>query len=144
MGSLDRRCLSLAAAECANYLKSANSKKDYCIAEWTEDHRCIFATTDDARCGYFEECVLLLDRELQAMFLADRTARAAGDTIKPDTLRRVGAAAREEIPCLKCGKPFSPRSNRQKVCPSCRAQIGREKQRAYRQRQKGPTVTVRA
>lgn len=126
--SLERRLLQLAAELCANHQRRANGIADYCLLEWTDGHRCVFAIGEGSRCRYFEEGVLPLNPELQAVYMHDRTARAAGDTVKPEMTRRVATAVRSqtERACPKCGQAFTPASNRQRYCEPCRKAVRKE------------------
>lgn len=122
----------LAHKECANYIKLDNGvhwcayddRPCYVInPRWPNIH-------DDAiDCDYFLEAVLPLDKELhKAVF---------------DELMRVEYASRitDEAPpptiakkhCALCGRPFTPKSNRQRYCPTC-GKANQKHQDAARQR----------
>jgi predicted Zn-ribbon and HTH transcriptional regulator len=90
---------------------------------------------EGARCGYYEKYVLPEQPKLEALYWADRKARAQ-DTVL--TALQIGQIVRrfeqEPIPCEKCGKDFRPESNRQRYCPTCRKAVVREQNRTRKQK----------
>ena len=135
---IERRLLQHAQRECANHLRKGNyGKKDYCLLEPAPDHRCLFAVSEDARCRYFEQSVLPLDAELQALYLADREARAHGDALTKERAKKVVAAGRAEATCTKCQKSYVRTSPRQLHCTACKVLAVREQNRARKRRQRG-------
>ena len=139
---LKKDLTQLAVQLCANHCRQANGIKGYCLLEPADSMRCVLVTREDGRCGYFESAVLPTDPELQAMYMADREARAVGAPLTEKELRRVALQA-PRFACARCGKDFTPRSNRQTYCPGCRSVVTREKQRSYRRRQKSGGVRYR-
>lgn len=71
----------------------------------------------------------------RALYNSDREARAHGAQLTKARAAKVVAPATIAVRCEKCGKPFAPRSNRQKVCTACRSQVAKERNRE-RQRRK--------
>ena len=64
---------------------------------------CVQMISYSLLCKYFRRAVLPADKELYADIFRQRTRL-----------------------CDRCGKPFSPGSNRQKYCPECGSRIRRE------------------
>lgn len=138
--ALEQSYRRLAVEECANHAREQNSIKDYCCREWTEGYRCVFMLADGGRCRYFEESVLGLKPDLEALYWADRQARAEGHELTSLQAEIVvqEVAASMAITCARCGQSFPARSNRQKYCDRCRKAV-RNKQsqaRMKRRRQK--------
>jgi hypothetical protein len=67
--------LQLVRQECANHDNESHKIKDYCCISKTDDHKCIYVLDENSRCGYFEECVLPLDKELEAIYYAEKKAQ---------------------------------------------------------------------
>ena len=93
---------ALARRECANC-----DRDNYCLLT---DAPCSPITPQGELCGYFCECVLPLDKALQAKV-------TPGEYKKRDLIK----------PCAACGKPFLATNNRAKYCDECRADARREK-----------------
>lgn len=135
--SIERRLLELVRRDCANHMREGGrGQKDYCLEEPLPGHRCVFANQEGARCRYFEEAILPLDPGLQALYEADREAKAHGDELTKARAAKVMAAATIQVKCERCGKPFAPKSNRQKVCTACRTQVARERNRERQRRRR--------
>lgn len=113
------RIRKLAADECANHFRELNGRKNDCRAR--ADHNCVFfgePQDEMPRCGYFEKCVVPLDRELQSsLFLAGPKAVA-------------GPQAQARVKCVRCGEFFVAASGRQQYCAKCRESVGRQQSRA--------------
>ena len=101
------------------------------------DKQCPFVTGEKARCKYFEESVLPLEPELQAVYLAERKAEAGGYELTREHKKRIIEAAKPKVKCNRCGGIFDAESNRQKYCAKCRKAISREqtKKRVQKLRQ---------
>jgi hypothetical protein len=132
---IDRRVRSLVAELCANYFASYGGHRDYCCTENAPDHKCVYCTSEDARCGYFEKSVLPTNPTLQALYLADRrTVLEGGELSRYDKEKIVQAAEGPKVTCARCGNPYTPKSNRQKHCPVCRKAITKEQARERNRR----------
>ncbi len=112
----------LISEECANYYAKMGKTNDYCCAEWTPDHRCVYFTANGfPRCGYFERSVLPLEPGLESVYHAERESQA------PLSAREKQKIRVSVMPiCAMCGKPFKRSSNRQRYCPQCR-KVARQK-----------------
>jgi hypothetical protein len=110
----------LAFRECANY-----DNKNCCVI----DKRCLILTGEKARCKYFEEFVLPLEPELQAVYWEEPKAEAEGYELTREHKRRIIAAAKPKVKCGRCEGIFDAESNRQKYCAKCKKAIQREQTR---------------
>lgn len=73
---------------------------------------CPFFYPTGKTCRYAEQAVIPGDSAIEALYNAGKTG-AAGDT------------------CERCKAPFERTSNRQKYCPTCAAEVRRNKRIAY-------------
>jgi uncharacterized paraquat-inducible protein A len=110
----------LVIRECANH----DNKNCFIM-----DKRCRILTGEKARCQYFEEFVLPLEPELQAVYMAEIKAEAAGYELTREDKRQIIATAKPRVKCIRCEGIFDAESNRQKYCPRCRKTINREQTR---------------
>jgi len=121
---------------CANHLsRGPRGIQGYCLLEWTEGHRCVFATETDSlpRCRYFEEAVLPDDPRLEALYHAERRAAAVGYELTKQqrnlVMEEAAARGKPRVNCSRCGEMFLANSNRQKMCEGCRKEVRREQSR---------------
>lgn len=98
-----RQMRSLAKRECANCFDDGK----LCVML---DAPCFQTKSNYLECSYFKECVLPLDKVLQAKV-------TPGEYKKRDLIK----------PCTACGKPFLAANNRAKYCDECRADARRKK-----------------
>ncbi len=138
--SIARRVKRLMAEQCVNHANEQNGIHDYCCLERTPGYRCAYVVDDAARCNYFETSVLPVDRELEALYHADRKARADGyDLTRLQVAATLEPIKRPPVTCARCGKSFEAASNRQKYCPSCRRAVTNEQKRVSKKR---PSITT--
>lgn len=121
----------LAKSECANYETKFNSVKDCCLIKGN----CALITNDElVRCGYFEEAVLPLDPELEAVYFAIHKANASGQEVTSKYIKAVREANKVVKTCDRCGKEFRPSNNRQRHCDLCKKIISRDQARERKRR----------
>ncbi len=96
-----RQMRSLAKRECANCFDDGK----LCVML---DAPCFQTKSNYLECSYFKECVLPLDKALQAKVTPEEHGK----------IKR----------CTICGKSFLPTSNRAKYCGECRANERRKKE----------------
>lgn len=127
----------LAKSECANYEVKFNSVKDCCLVKGA----CVFVTNEElARCKYFEEAVLPLDPELEAVYFAIHKANASGQELTSKYIRAVREANKVTKICDRCGKEFKPGNNRQRYCDICKKIISRDQARERMKKKKAKSV----
>jgi len=128
----------LAVNECANHERKFNSFINACLVR--QNLKCVFFFEDHPRCKYFEETVLPLDKRLEALYHADREARAYGSQLtkqrKRAILEETAWVGKVRGKCERCGEEFPAANNRQKYCPSCRKWVTREQARTRKQKQR--------
>jgi len=134
---ISNKIKSLIANECAGHDKKAHGISNYCSHEPSDSKQCIYFLEDNTRrCRYFEEAVLPLEPDLEAVYQAELTARAKGYELTKYQRKLVIDARKLEATCSVCGKVFNPVSRRQKACPTCQKQKIREQSRLRKQKQR--------
>ena len=118
--------------DCANYDKQSNKTKDYCCLEKTQECRCIFFLEESARCKYFEESVLPCDKQIEALYWADKKAKAAGYELSK--LQKRNIVSQSKIKCCRCNQSLN--GTKQKYCENCQKLIAREKARTRKNQSK--------
>lgn len=99
--------------------------------------QCVYFQEDNTRrCTYFEEYVLPLEPETEALYYAELNARARGYELTRYQKKLAVEAVKLEAKCQECGKIFNPKSRRQKLCGLCRKQKIREQARIRKQNQR--------
>lgn len=126
----------LVRSECACYSETLNGIKDYCDREDTKDYRCVFfiKEEDNARCGYFEEAVLPVNPQLEALYIAEHKAKMVDYELTKEDKERIiegksSIAGKVQIHCKKCGKTFQADNYRQQYCKICKRYLRRESTR---------------
>lgn len=94
-----QRVMSLVKSDCSNY------EKFYHECLLTDGFGCALETSLHLDCDYFIDCVLPIDKTLEAEILGNR-----------NSLKK----------CVCCGKEFVPGSNRAKYCPVCAKEVHRK------------------
>lgn len=134
----------LVTNECANHEKRFNSFVNACLIR--RDLKCVFFFEDHPRCKYFEEAVLPLDKQLEALYHADREARARGYELTKRQKRIIAEenawAGKVRAKCERCGEDFPAANNRQKYCTKCRKWVIREQTRIRMQKKRAAGVNV--
>lgn len=106
------RITQLARKSCCNYVTNPNE----CLL--LDGFPCVLETSLHMCCNYFRDCVLPLDKQLEAELTSDKDIKK----------------------CASCNKPFVPGSNKAKYCPKCSEKIERElhrkRQRRYRDKKR--------
>lgn len=129
--------------ECACYSEGLNSIKDYCDREDTKDFHCPFfiKSEDNVRCGYFEEVVLPLNPQLEALYIADHKAKLANYELTKEDKEQIieeksSIAGKVQIHCKKCGKTFQANNYRSQYCDYCKKFVRRESTRTAMERKR--------
>lgn len=102
------RCNRLIRKLCANY-----DDGNCLLLDDGDEHSCPQIISFSLLCRYFREAVLPADKELYAEIFRERTYK-----------------------CARCGKAFSPASNRQKYCKPCAKRIHQEQKNNSKRRNK--------
>lgn len=124
---------SLVRLQCAYHDNLSNEVKNYCCTEETPDHQCIYYYNDAddyfiIRCKFFEECVLPLDKELEAVYWATIKAEETHQELTHEEIQEIKEQHSDTKPCLKCKGKFKPSSNRQKYCDKCKKENAKTNQ----------------
>lgn len=121
--------LAFAREQCANHLaRGPWGIQDFCLLEPAPDFRCFFTKKGARlpRCRYYEESVLPADPKLEALYWAERKAEAGGYVLSDQARKLVVDAAAVKATCARCGREFTPTSNRQRYCSVCSKEAKRE------------------
>jgi hypothetical protein len=131
MAKLEAEVRKLVSEECASHSRECNGVQNHCCAR--RDERCSFYYGDSSGCSYFEKAVLPLKPELEAIYHAEKKARAGGYSLTKLQRKLVAEGAewagKARVVCEDCGQSFPARSNRQKRCERCQKQAIREQNR---------------
>ncbi|MEW5953284.1 MAG: hypothetical protein AB1815_05945 [Bacillota bacterium] len=123
---------SLVADECANHSRECNGIQNHCCTR--KDNLCVFSHGDAPRCKYFEDCVLPLNKKLEAVYLAEAKAATGGYSLtklqRKLVIEDVAWAGKSQVDCARCGKPFPAKSSRRQHCDKCKPLVSREQARA--------------
>lgn len=132
----------LVRGECANHYGEQNGVSDYCCLEPEATRRkCIYVAGGvSERCGWFEKGVLPLNKRLEALYWADRKARAGGYELGKAAAEAAVASVARERTCTRCQREFMALSNRQKYCEACRRVVRREQVRRDVAKSRGKTA----
>jgi len=131
----------LVSKECACYDTSAKGIryirnipqsiiiKDYCDREQDKDYRCLIFKGE--RCNYFEEIVLPLNPQLEALYKAEHIAEEVGYEFTKEDRENIietesSIKGKVKIHCKKCDKIFEADNYRQQYCDKCKKIIRRE------------------
>jgi hypothetical protein len=101
--------LKLAQNRCANYAEGR------CLVT---DRTCLYGSpnADIRRCSWFETSVLPSEPAIEMRYYASRSKGTVSGTF-----------------CEVCHEPYTPKSNRQKYCPTCSAGVKRKQKHKYNQ-----------
>ncbi len=110
------RVMQLVRGHCCNY----STNPDECLL--LDGFPCVLETSLHMCCNYFRDCVLPLDKQLEAELTSDKDMKK----------------------CASCGKSFVPGSNRAKYCPKCSEHEARKKDAARKRRKREDLSAFRA
>jgi len=120
--SIQSQVKSLVVAECPNYATMGPfGMNNYCFIREKSNHGvCVFFSELEApRCGYFEQSVLLLNKDLKAVF----SGELLNQEIRKERKRRI----RKKCERPGCPETFLAKSNAQRFCPRCQKAVSNEK-----------------
>lgn len=127
--------LQLVKAQCAYHDNESNGTRNYCATEETPDHQCIYFYNDAddyyaIRCKYFEECVLPLNKELEAIYWAKIKASESNKELTSKEIKEIKENSGVKF-CTKCKSKFKPTSNRQRHCSKCKKENQKNNQKKW-------------
>jgi hypothetical protein len=126
----------LTKEQCAYHENNYNGHLNFCLTGECPDNKCIYFydSKDDyyfIRCKYFEECVLPLDKQLEAIYYAKIEAEKNKKQLTNKEIEEIKIKNKVTIECLKCKKEFKPTSNRQKYCNKCKKDNQKDNQKEW-------------
>lgn len=125
--------LGMIKSECANYDTEMNNIRNHCCINFSEDkdkeYQCNYYKEDNFRCDYFENNVLPLDKQLEAVYYAELEAKANGTEITKTEKKKIIKENTIIAICEKCKMEFKPKSSNKKIklCNKCRKENQRER-----------------
>jgi hypothetical protein len=121
----------LVADECANYFNDGY----YCCVK---DGKCVYFDLDDPRdrCRYFENNVLPLDKDYEAIYRQELIQGKMSEAEKQEIVKAHREKNKIRKTCQQCRKIFLAESNRQRFCPDCKKTVRRQYQRDLMQKRR--------
>jgi hypothetical protein len=128
----------LVKTQCACHDNNCNGRSNYCCTEETPGYECIYFMKNPdnyyiIRCKYFEENVLPLDKQLEAVYYAQIEAEKQKQKLTNKDIEEIKEKNKNTITCAnpKCKKEFKPSSNRQKYCDKCKKENAKNNQKDW-------------
>jgi hypothetical protein len=130
----------LVKEECAYHesLNPNNKVSNYCYTGEMPEGECLYFMKNPdnyyiIRCKYFEDCVLPMDSELEAVYYAKIEAENNNKTLSSKDIKKIKEENKVTKTCenVKCQKEFKPSSNRQKFCDKCKKEVVKKKQKEW-------------
>jgi len=120
--------LQLIKEQCANFDLEANGTKNHCCISESNEYKCGYYYDDKDnkfRCGYFEQSVLGLDKQLEAVYYAQEVAKQEGVELSLKDKKEIMKINKITLTCSVCKQEFmaSSKGKNKKtkiVCKKCK------------------------